>query len=322
MRQYERNDTDYWMEVYEEIEHGKPLAKSRSAARRRRSQEVDRIRDMLAEELSQEESGFNFTYKASRHEKQWISEALTNFYQYGLIKDVLSMVKGGKEANVYCCKANPSIGIEYLAAKIYRPRLLRNLKNDAVYKAGRPMLDDEGKVLRDKRSWRAIEKKTRVGSEMTITSWIEYEFQTLELLYAAGAAVPKPVIQSKNAILMEYIGEESLPAPTLNSVTLENNEVLPLFKLLMDNIRLMLAHNRVHADLSAYNILYWQGAVKIIDFPQVVEPMFNSDGYWLLERDIERICQYFSRYRVSTNPSELAMNLWESFFKKAVSSEQ
>jgi RIO kinase 1 len=191
--------------------------------------------------------------------------------------------------------------------------MLRNLKNDAIYKEGRAVLNDDGQEMRDHRSRRAIQKKTRVGSEMAITSWIEYEFQTLRRLYRVGVDVPKPVAQSGNAILMEYIGEAGNPAPTLSKVALLPEEVQPLFERLVDNVRRMLANNLVHADLSAYNVLYWEGEVKIIDFPQVIDPLNNRRGFDLLFRDVARLCQYFSKYGLVANPRVLAGEMWTRF---------
>jgi RIO kinase 1 len=235
------------------------------------------------------------------------------FYDDSLITDVLRMVKGGKEANVYCCQANPALGLDLLAAKIYRPRMLRNLKNDALYREGRAILDDDGKTLRDTRSQRAIRKKTRIGSEMSITSWIEHEYRLLEELHRAGADVPRPVAQAGNAILMAYIGEEGNPAPTLNEVTLPQAEARPLFDRLIENVRLMLEHHLVHADLSAYNVLYWERSATIIDFPQCVDSLRNRRAFDLLRRDVERLCQYFARYGLRANARALSGELWNRY---------
>jgi RIO kinase 1 len=81
-------------------------------------------------------------------ERQWIINSLGGFYQDNLITDVTRMVKGGKEANVYCCPANPATGVDLIAAKLYRPRMLRHLRNDAMYKEGRLLLDDNGDAPR------------------------------------------------------------------------------------------------------------------------------------------------------------------------------
>jgi RIO kinase 1 len=278
--------------------------------RKRRKLQPKRVQ---AEEVEQDdlENEILFTYHASHHERDWIVSALGGFIADHVIIDVLHLVRGGKEANVYCCKANPALGVNLLAAKIYRPRMFRNLKNDAMYKIGRPILDQGGKPLLDQRSQRALNKKTRIGSEMHITSWIEHEYQALRVLHQAGADVPRPISQDRNTILMEYIGEAHNPAPTLNSLTLSLVEARRLFDRLVENIRIMLSLNLIHADLSAYNVLYFKGGISIIDFPQVVDPLFNPNGYTLLERDVERICQYFSQYKIVANYGQIAARLWE-----------
>ena len=262
--------------------------------------------------------GFNPTFKAAHqdhHEYQWIVHALGGFYADSLINDVLRAVKGGKEASVYCCEAHPAMGVKLLAAKIYRPRIFRNLKNDALYREGRELLDEEGKGIRDTRRQRALKKKTRYGSELAITSWIEHEYQTLCLLYAAGADIPRPYAQQSNAILMEYVGEAQSPAPTLNLVSLERDEAWTLLERVMRNVELMLAQNRIHADLSAYNILYWKGEIKLIDFPQAVDPRVNPSAARLLARDVERVCQYFSRFGARADATHLAADLWSRYMR-------
>jgi len=40
---------------------------------------------------------------ASRHERGWIVDSLGGFYEHRWLDDVIRLVKGGKEANVYQC---------------------------------------------------------------------------------------------------------------------------------------------------------------------------------------------------------------------------
>src|SRR5688500_2115717 len=96
-----------------------------------------------------------------------------------------------------------------------------------------------------------------------------YEYTTMARLHGAGAAVPRPYAAGENAILMTYYGDEQRAAPTLNEVHLSKAEATPLFEEVLRNIELLLQHGQIHGDLSAYNILYWQGSVVLIDFPQV-----------------------------------------------------
>ena len=122
-----------------------------------------------------------------------------------------------------------------------------------------------------------------------------------------------PLARGNNAILMEYIGDESLPAPTLNTVNLEQDEAQLLFERCLENIRIMLKHDRIHGDLSAYNILYWNGGIKLIDFPQVINPHENRNAYTIFKRDVTRICEYFGSQGVDAEPKKLANELWAEF---------
>jgi RIO kinase 1 len=254
---------------------------------------------------------FKPSFTGSKHERQWIMEYLGLFYDDHVITDVLRQVKGGKEATVYCCRANPALGVELLAAKVYRPRMFRQLRNDAIYRKGRELVDEEGKEARGRREKLAMEKKTGFGQTLRHTNWLSNEFQTLRRLHAAGADVPKPFASSDNAILMEYLGSETFPAPALGQVRLEPHAARLLWKRLMDNVEVMLAHDRVHGDLSAYNVLYWNGQAKIIDLPQAVDPFVNPEAFALLRRDVERLCQHFARYGVEANGAHIARELWE-----------
>lgn len=256
------------------------------------------------------------TFGAGASEEMLLQSALGGFYRDHVITDVLARVKGGKEANVYCCQAHPGAGLELIAAKIYRPQAHRTMRNDAIYKEGRLMLDDEGKgIVRGARLKRAIAKKTDFGRELMTFSWIEHEYDMLQLLHAASADVPRPIGHVHNAILMEYLGDVNDPAPNLNSVVLSQRAARVMFKRLLWHVELMLKHNRIHSDLSAYNILYWQGKAVLIDFPQAVVALKNPHAFDLLQRDIERLCQYFERYDIRANALGLATDLWQSFME-------
>jgi len=238
-------------------------------------------------------------------EQDPVQETLEHFFTEGLITGVLHVVKSGKEATVYCCQAHPSTGVELLAAKIYRSRNNRGFKNDAIYQ--------EGRVILDRHVRRAVQNKSRFGREAQFGMWLDYEFAALNALYKTGADIPRPLTRSGSAILMEYLGDRQQAAPSLQSVELARDEVYPVFDRLMRNIELWLAHNYVHADLSAYNVLYWQKQVRIIDFPQAVDPRFNPNARALLTRDIDNICRYIARYGLQRDSHAIADRLWRRF---------
>ncbi|MCP4416028.1 MAG: hypothetical protein GY805_05365 [Chloroflexi bacterium] len=247
------------------------------------------------------------------HERQWVINSVGPFYRDEIVSDVTRLVKGGKEANVYACRAHPNTGMELIAAKLYRPRMLRHLKNDAIYKAGRQLRDEEGKQMKGRRVNLALSKKSNYGKSVDIQWWIGNEYRTQTKLFLAGADVPKPIGHQGNTILMAYIGDEYGPAPTLSEVRLPQEEAKPLFRRILDNIFLMLNNHLIHGDLSAYNILYWEGTIILIDFPQMVEARTNPHAYELLERDVTRVCDYFSNYGLDLDPLQITNDLWEPY---------
>ncbi|HNJ15107.1 MAG TPA: RIO1 family regulatory kinase/ATPase [Anaerolineales bacterium] len=266
-----------------------------------------------AQEFSRD---FQFTYKAARFEEAWLLDSLAELADLEWISDVLRKVKGGKEASVYLCKGGRAADSPLVAAKIYRPRTLRNLKNDQQYRVGRADLDEKGDVIRDDRTLRATQKRTEYGEEVRHQSWIAYEFLTLETLYAAGADVPRPYAMERNAILMGYVGDVATSAPPLSAVDLDRDEAGQLFERVIRNIDLLLRNDRIHGDLSAYNILYWNGDVTLIDFPQVVAPEANPQAWNIFLRDVTRVCDYFKNQGVRSDPRALATELWTAYGHK------
>lgn len=253
---------------------------------------------------------YEFSYNASFSEKDWIVDSLGWFYEQQWFDDITRLLEGGKEASVYQCHTMQFSEEEYLAAKIYRPRKFRQLKNDHLYREGRARLDANGNTIIDGGMHHAMDKRTEYGRKLMHTSWIEHEFKTMQILHAAGADVPEPFVRGDNAILMEYIGGDHIAAPTMNNLKLDRDEAKPLFERVIANIELMLAHDRVHGDLSAFNILYWQGEITIIDFPQAIHPEENRSAYHIFERDVSRVCEYFARQGVHSQPRKIAADMW------------
>ena len=290
---------------------------SRQKAKKASTAPAPGVRDRAAQDAlsrlgTEDESreNLNFSYQASRHEAGWLRDSLGEFYEHRWFDDVLRLVKGGKEANVYLCAANPTSGVPWLAAKVYRPRMLRNLRKDHIYREGRTDLDSSGRVIEDDGLLHAMRKRSTLGLELLHASWIEHEYQTLLKLHAAGADSPRPFARGHNAILMGYVGDAVTAAPTLNSVDLPRRRVRPLFDRVVHNLEILLACRRIHGDLSAFNILYWEEEITLIDFPQAIDPEQNPSAYGIFVRDVTRMCQYFQEQGLRVEPRALAGDLW------------
>jgi RIO kinase 1 len=220
---------------------------------------------------------------------------------------VLRVVKGGKEATVYLCTGPEGA---HIAAKVYRPRMFRNLRNDAAYRVGTQLRDAGGKEMRKSHEMRAVAKRTRFGQQVLHESWLNNEVIALAALTKAGADVPRMHGSGPNAVLMDYIGAPGQPAPPLESADLAPRAAQALFERVLHNIRLMLQTNIVHGDLSGFNILLWQGELRMIDFPQASNPYRNPNASRFFMRDVQRVCDCFARWCDVPDAPDLAAAIW------------
>ena len=238
-------------------------------------------------------------------------QQIEEFIDQGFVDEVVGLVKTGKEASVYLCRAGPAAGCDLVAAKVYRSAQYR-FKNDAVYQEARAReLGLSGRALR------AFNKRrdSSMGRSVQSGTWRSREYQVLQLLNESYADVPRPIAAAGEAILMEYFGDEDAAAQQLNRVRLTQDEAAPLLQRVMNNVELFLALNLVHGDLSPHNVLYWQGEVRVIDFPQAIDPRFNRHAQDLLSRDVANIVRYFQAYGVEADAASLSRDLWGRFVR-------
>jgi RIO kinase 1 len=252
--------------------------------------------------MSNSQSGDEPAPFSSRNTDLADMAAIQEFIDEGVVASVLNVIKSGKEATVYRCRAGRGVGPRFVAAKVYHAAGFRNFGNAAVYSEGREILN--GQVRR------AVAKRTEFGREAAAAIWVNREFDTLSALFEAGADVAEPYFATERAILMEYFGDEESAAEQLQHAELEAEEARQLWERILWNIELWMHHNYVHADLSAYNLLYWNGKVTAIDFPQAIDPRFNRAARDLLGRDVRNVAAYFRKYGSEAEADRIADDLW------------
>lgn len=209
-------------------------------------------------------------------------------------------LKSGKEAEIFLVERRfAGSGPRLLAHKRYRPRYpskgeLRergfsnstSYRGDAVYKAGWFL------PSRDKK---AVMGGSRYGHQLAARLWPAQEWAMLRRAWEAGASVPYPVEQTDEGLLMEFIGSDVQAAPKLAEARLTAGEVASAWEQLAENLRALTSAGLVHADLSAYNLLWWEGRLVVIDLPQAVEFTTNTDAFELLHRDVANVGAWFGR---------------------------
>lgn len=225
-------------------------------------------------------------------------------------------LKSGKEAEIFLVERRfARSGPRLLAHKRYRIRYpgkdeLRDAgfsnsssyRRDSMYRAGWLVNARDGRAL-------AAGNKSAWGQELAARMWPIQEWAMLRRAWEAGVSVPYPVEQTEDGILMEFIGDESQAAPKLVQARLSSDQLASAWEQLLAGVRAMTAAGLVHSDLSAYNLLWWQGRLVMIDLPQAVEFTTNPDAFELLHRDLANVGDWFSRRGVVLDVEQLYAEL-------------
>ena len=194
----------------------------------------------------------------------------------GVFYELNGVVSSGKEARVYWGTDKEG---KDLAVKIY-------LTSSAEFKRGMH------KYIEGDPRFKDVKHDTR--SLMTV--WAQKEFRNLKEATDAKVRVPKPIAVKSNVVVMEFIGEKGVSAPSFKEQPPQNPE--KVYKIIVTSIkRLYQKAKIVHGDLSEYNIMMWKGKPVVFDMSQSVSiqhPLADE----LLVRDLTNVNRFFSRLNV------------------------
>ncbi len=196
--------------------------------------------------------------------------ALSKLMGKGILQTVDNPISTGKEANVF--RATTPSGSP-IAVKIYKIETTKFMRRKEYIEGDRRF------------------KKFRHTERDLVSAFAQKEYKNLEICAKAKVHAPKPLLQVKNILIMEFLGEDGLPYTQLNILGPES--ISQLKSILLD-IRKLYRAGLVHADISEYNILVGPKPY-LIDFGQgVILSHPNSERY--LERDVYNIVKYFSKH--------------------------
>jgi len=245
-----------------------------------------KIQERLSKELFRKERESRYLIKRSEEsqalEAVFDKKTLLTVYSMlnrGILDTLNGAVRAGKEARVY---HGIRMGKE-VAVKIYYT-VTSTFKRRLPYLVGDPRFAD-----------------IRKSGHALIYEWVKKEFRNLRQAYAAGVRVPEPFACEKNVLVMQFIGLNGKPAPTLNevdSVTAEDyKEALKQVEKLVSKAGL------VHGDLSEFNIFKFEGKIVLFDLASAVgleHPMARE----FLARDLKNINRFFGKMGVKLLPEE------------------
>ena len=189
----------------------------------------------------------------------------------GIITDLVAEVNSGKEATIYTAHLHEAP----LIVKMFRQQNTSHNK----------------------------QKRRKTGNPQTrAASFALAEFTRMRRAYSAGMNIPTPAQKINNVIIMQFIGQDWIPAPQLRNAHLEQPE--EMLDEIIEQMRLMYQKAKlIHGDFSEYNILVHQNKPVIIDFPQAIDMSLIGNisernigkNLQVLKKDIQTIKEYFEK---------------------------
>ena len=199
-------------------------------------------------------------------------------------------LKTGKEADVWLVERRGADGRSCLLAhKRYRPLIVtKGELEERGFTRARAFVHDaryrEGRTFVETRVQRAVDKRTKYG-------------------------------RTDEGVLMEFIGDDTGAAPQLARARLGRDELEEAWSQLVTNLHRFVAAGLVHADLSAYNLLWRDGRIVVIDLPQAVDIDRHPTALDLLHRDVQNVATFFSRKGIMCNGDALFAGLAAAAFR-------
>jgi len=220
----------------------------------------------------------------------------------GVLDAINGVISTGKEAVIMHADGGPGPD--------YGDEEPLNIPKECAIKVFKTTLNEfktREKYIRD--DYRFKDRFSKQNPRKIIHMWAEKELHNLTKMAKGGIRVPEAVLLKKHVLVMSFIGEEGRPAPKLKDAAdrMSENDLLTAYGQVVEMMtQLYNVCHLVHADLSEYNILWWDKECWFIDVSQAVEPI-HPNGLDFLFRDCTNICNFFSKRGLSIPAS------WELF---------
>ena len=263
----ERDATDSERELDEEFEEDETVEREREIDDAELRNFEERIKDSEAYEVEAEV----FDEPTLR--------ALYKLVHDGHVRAVGGVVSSGKEANIV--EADGAEG--EVALKIYR--------------VATSSFGDMRKYLEGDPRFEGARSKKEL-----VVEWVRREFSNLRRASEAGVRVPEPIAHERNVLVSEFVGEDSMRAPQIREVEIENPETC--YEVVVEYASRLYDAGLVHGDLSEYNILVHDGELVVIDMGQTVR-VEHPRADDLLENDCGNVARFFSSLGVDTSRDDV-----------------
>ncbi|XP_042229249.1 serine/threonine-protein kinase RIO3-like [Homarus americanus] len=170
----------------------------------------------------------------------------------------------------------------------------QSLPEDCAVKVFKTTLTDfktRERYIRE--DYRFRDRMSKNNAQKLIRLWAEKEYHNLRRLHRAKIPSPYPILIKKHVLLMSFIGSNHQAAPKLKEACLSFSDLCLAYEQVVEAmVKMFRGCHLVHADLSEYNILWYENKCWIIDVGQAVEPT-HPHALHFLHRDCTNIIKFF-----------------------------
>ncbi len=202
---------------------------------------------------------------------------MLKFVKNETLHEINGCISTGKEANVY--HATDKFN-RHFAVKVYKTSIL---------------------VFKDRDRYVTGEHRFRHGyskhnPRKMVKLWAEKEMRNLKRLAQAGIPSPDAIALRNHVLVMTLIGNnQGLAAPRLKDAPLTADQIPELYRQLVKIVwKMWHSCHLVHADLSEYNVLYYDDLLYVIDVSQSVEHD-HPHAMEFLRKDVANVVEFFGR---------------------------
>ncbi|KAG6463125.1 hypothetical protein O3G_MSEX013680 [Manduca sexta] len=209
----------------------------------------------------------------------------------GMLEDINGVISTGKESVVLHANGDTSfpdlVVPKECAIKIFKTTLNEFKTRDKYIEA----------------DYRFKDRFSKQNPRKIVHMWAEKEMHNMMRLQKIGINCPEMVCLKKHVLVMSFIGRDNKPAPKLRDVILKPEKWESVYHEVVDGMHKMYnVGHIIHADLSEYNILWWDNKCWFIDVSQSVQPD-HPNGLEFLLRDCRNIANFFEKKGVPETKS-------------------
>ncbi|XP_035444122.2 serine/threonine-protein kinase RIO3 [Spodoptera frugiperda] len=204
-----------------------------------------------------------------------------------VLEDINGIISTGKESVVLHAAGNtnyPDLTVpKECAIKVFKTTLNEFKTRDKYIEA----------------DYRFKDRFSKQNPRKIVHMWAEKEMHNMLRMKKIGLNCPDMVCLKKHILVMSFIGKDNKPAPKLRDVILKPEKWQSVYNEVVEAVhKLYNTGHMIHADLSEYNILWWDNKCWFIDVSQSVQPD-HPNGLEFLLRDCQNIANFFDKKGVT-----------------------